>query len=142
MHWKNNILLLIVLFFLVCSCKKETGRQLQISEDIPGSFLSFYEKFHRDSFYQMEHIIFPLEGLPQDSDSTFQTNNYYWSKEDWIIHGPFDDKGGTFQRSFLNIDNIILEKIFNNNRNFEMERRFAELQGEWHLIYYAAMQKI
>jgi hypothetical protein len=142
MHWKYNLAFILLLALSFSFCKKEKPKEFNISENLPGSFLSFYEKFHMDSTFQMNHIIFPLEGMPSDMDSTSESLNFHWSKDTWVIHTPFNDRGGSFQRSFLNIDNIILEKIFDQHRNFEMERRFTEMQGEWYLIYYAALRKI
>ena len=142
MQLKFNIYLLFILLFVISSCKEKAGRELQITETLPSSFLSFYEKFHQDSLFQMEHVVFPLEGIPSEPDSNMNLLDFQWSREEWIMHTPFDDMGGTFRRNFVNIDNMILEKIYNSTGNFEMERRFAELQGEWHLIYYAAMRQV
>ena len=36
-------------------------------EQLPESFKAFYFKFHEDSLFQMEHIVFPLEMCIRDS---------------------------------------------------------------------------
>ena len=33
---------------------------------LPEDFVAFYERFLQDSLYQMEHINFPLEGIPDN----------------------------------------------------------------------------
>lgn len=106
--------------------------------EMPNDFLEFYNKFHEDSTFQMEHIIFPLKGMKAIED-TGGGEAYEYSSAEWLIHKPFDDMGGTFARSFEEFAGIVVEKIEANGGQFQSIRRFAKLSDEWHLIYYQPM---
>jgi hypothetical protein len=95
--------------------------------EIPEDFISFYERFHTDSLFQVEHIIFPLK---ESSDSTM------WLQSDWQLHRPFDSMNGEFVRSFDNINGMIIETIKEKNGFVEITRRFGKIGDEYNLIYY------
>lgn len=116
-----------------------TSSKEYLTKDIPASFMDFYERFHNDEDYQMEHIVFPLAGIEQDT-ATLETHPIQWLKEEWLPHKPFNSYGGTFTRDFTNLNGIILEKIEDTGKTFSMERRFSFMQGEWNLIYYSTFE--
>ena len=127
-----------LLILVAHSCKTVTDNK-QAPEKSNESFLSaefeqFYEQFHTDSSYQIDHIIFPLEGMTYDEDNNSIVK--LWTPENWIMHKPFDDMGGTFTRSYTEFGGIISEKIIDDRNISNMERRFSKIQGEWSLIYY------
>lgn len=145
----SRILLFPVLIFaivvLLFSCKSKP------SEENPGEiplyetqeFIDFYKKFSSDSFYQMEHVVFPLEGIraPQDGNDTLGLA-YQWQREDWKIHGEFDDAEGTFSKEMIDLaGKMVIEIISDESGLFSMERRFAKLSDGWNLIYYKEMGK-
>lgn len=101
--------------------------------EIPEDFPDFYNKFHLDAQFQIDHISFPLE---EKNDST------KWEKEDWVIHQPFDDQSGEFQRDFTNFGGMITETIKEKNGLFYIVRRYTKLAGEWTLIYYVTGTKL
>ena len=47
-----------------------------------------------------------------------------------------NDHNGTFERTFTNLEGIVTEKISARDGLFTMEKRYAKLDGIWHLIYY------
>lgn len=108
-------------------------------QKLPDDFHAFYDSYHSDSTFQMERTLFPLNGLTQSSDSTKVAEEVVWQKEEWILHKPFDSQNGTFERTFTNIEGIITEYISANNGMFSLEKRYARLAGQWHLIYYQEM---
>ena len=129
------------LLLLICSCKKNTGSISNVHQ-LPKDFTQFYDKFHDDSLYQMEHIIFPLEGMPA-SEGKLTDPDFKWMKEDRQIHKPFTDPNGDYTRELFAMDSsIVIEKIRLKNNEFGMERRFAKSNDEWYLIYYAAMNRL
>lgn len=137
MQLKNSLLLLLFIIIVACKPVSKTNNSLSENETVnglPDDFLSFYDKFHSDSIYQIEHIVFPLEGVMYDEDN--QKLKKVWSQENWTIHKNFDTYGGTFNRSYTEFGGIISEKIVDNNKISSMERRFSKMGGEWHLIYY------
>lgn len=97
-------------------------------------FMQFYNRFHTDSLYQINHIVFPLEGHVYNEDN--EKEKISWSVENWKLHKAFDDMGGTFTRSYSEFGGIISEKILDDKSISSMERRFSKIQNEWHLIYY------
>lgn len=103
---------------------------------LPEDFHEFYDQFHTDSIFQLERIIFPLKGLASSTDTTQIAEEVSWQRRNWILHKPFDNHNGTFERVFTNIGGIISEQISASNGLFTLEKRYAKLSGEWHLIYY------
>lgn len=132
-----RIFLLLLTIAVLYSCKKEAEKDL-------SDFEAFYTKFHQDSLYQIEHITFPLEGLPANADSAALNNdNFRWQKEDWEMHKPFDSKNGEFEIQFTSFgEDLIIEKVMHKSGRYGMLRRFARISGEWHLIYYAGFNRV
>ena len=111
--------------------------QIPISENkLPDDFHTFYNQFHTDSIFQLSRIVFPLKGIAQSKDSTKVIEEVLWARENWVIHRPFNNHEGTFEREFTNTANIISEIISANSGLFTLEKRYAKLSGEWHLIFY------
>lgn len=125
---KNTLLALLILFI---SCKQDKNTDTDYTSDnvveIPEEFVPFYDRFHTDSLFQINHIVFPLK---ESSDSTM------WLKENWSMHHPFNDMQGEFVRSFDNINGIMIEKINQKNGFVEIERRFGKVGDDYNLIYY------
>jgi len=115
-----------------------------ITADEMSSFDLFYQQFHQDSAFQLSRIVFPLEGIPaRDSMYVGDENEFKWQQEDWVLHRPFNDMGGTFNRSFTNLgDDLMVESIKMENGQYGMQRRFAKYDDGWYLIYYAAMNQL
>ncbi len=112
------------------------------SDRLPEDFETFYLKFHQDSIYQIEHVLFPLRGMPANADSLLRlTGNFHWEAENWKMHQPFNSDGGAFSRDFLSMGDIITEEIY-TKEGFGMQRRFMKTNGDWFLIFYSAMNKI
>lgn len=107
--------------------------------ELPEDFVGFYNRFHTDSTYQLDHISFPLEGLPAMVDTTMDLGHFKWLKRDWVIHKTFNDHNGTYIREFDNIHNIITCRIYDTGHRFEMRTRYSKIANEWHMIYYASM---
>lgn len=109
-----------------------------------SDFYRFYQEFHRDSLYQIEHIIFPLEGLPQEVDSlTLSRGDFRWERETWTMHRPFDFQTSEFQRELIPMsESLVVERIVHQSGQFGMVRRFARIGDDWYLIYYAALNRL
>lgn len=135
---KYSVLACISLIIAFTACKK---KEPVAGESLPAGFMTFYEKFHADSIYQVDHIRFPLEGMPSVSDYSVPTD-FHWDLNDWVMHRPFTESE-EFNREFTVLDStIVIEKIRLKNNEYGMERRFARFGNEWQLIYYAAMNKL
>ncbi len=123
-----------ICLLILVSCKQERdhanhnhGDPSLISSNVPDDFLSFYLKFHSDADFQRDNIIFPLK-VKADGTS--------WEKEEWVMHKPFDDHGGQYQQSFLNMNGLIIETISDGTGMYKMERRFVKSDNSYNLIYF------
>ncbi len=146
----NCFFITIVVLFLVCThCKPKpdlpvnTPVEEQVADTLPSDFVEFYDKFHTDSLYQMEHILFPLEGLPNslgDGDTT-STNRFFWKREEWKKHNHFTDPSGQFEHWYQVIDERLIEHwVLMKGTDMVIHRRFAKLDNGWYLIYYAGLR--
>lgn len=134
---------------LVFACKNQpadnTGSlPINADEELPEGFSDFYQRFHLDSAYQMEHIIFPLEGIPDNADlETIQSATFRWQKENWQLMRPVDYQMSEYRRDFIPLTReMVLERIIHKSGEFGMVRRFAIISGDWHLIYYAGVNRL
>jgi hypothetical protein len=107
-------------------------------------FVAFYERFHEDSLFQMRHIIFPLQGLPPEVDSaTLAEQHFRWERDNWVMHRPLPVEGGEFTREFVPYtDDLIVERIVHHSGALGMLRRWARIDGQWTLIYFADMNRL
>lgn len=138
----------LALFLTACNQRPEeenasSGKPASPVE-LPAGFADFYQKFHSDSIFQMEHIVFPLEGLPDNADSlTLANQDYRWLPENWRMQRQFDFEMSEFKREIIPLnENMVLERILHQSGEFGMVRRFALVGDEWHLIYYAGMNRL
>ncbi len=141
------LILLILSGSFLWSCGQESsgppdaGATRQV--ELPDDFKAFYQKFHSDSIYQMEHIVFPLEGLPDKADSTtLASGNFKWNREDWRMQRAVDFDLSDYTRKIVPVNEVmVVEYIVHKNGQFGMERRFAKFGDEWNLIYYAGLNR-
>lgn len=143
MHWKEVskcFALVLLLFMVACGNSTQANDHEYIEEGSPDDFEAFYEQFHSDSAFQIEHIQWPLEGLPAHADTLSNPAGFRWQKENWVLHRPFNDALTGFSRSMSFMgDGLMVEKITHEEGGFRMERRFAKIDDQWKLIYYAAL---
>lgn len=127
----------VVCVMVIVGCKRTQ------TSDLSG-FSAFYERFHSDSLYQMEHILFPIDGIPSGMDTALASiPNFRWTEEIWQIHRPFNFEGSDYERKLSAFGNDVLEEqIVHETGAFAMVRRFARMDGEWYLIYFADMNPV
>jgi len=145
---RNFFLYLFILIGLSCNSSADTKEETTVLEEdalttTMDEFETFYQKFHTDSIFQKEHILFPLKGLPTNADSAIlKSGDFYWQEEDWVTQHLVDPSSG-FTPTVLPIDSaLIIERIMYKDKQYAMERRFAKMNGEWKLIYYAGVNRI
>lgn len=146
MRFSFSIALLCLLFV---ACKKNKTQEENLAgiffdQDVPGDFLEFYLRFHQDSIYQIEHVDFPLSGIPNlafdmPEDSL---SNFTWEKEDWKLHKAFN-YSDEYAREYIKYsDELIGEIIYEKETGYGIERRFSKNSTGWKLIYYIGMNKV
>ena len=143
---------LFAFFVFAMACQSNSnspadGKHVDVeagSEDslaLPEDFIAFYQQFHDDSSYQMAHIMFPLAGVPANVDTlSTDAKKFRWQLADWKIHRPFDQSLTGYTKSYSKFEEgIVIETIAQKQVGVGMERRFAKVDEEWMLIYYAGM---
>ncbi len=135
-----------MLSFSACknSGTTEQSNSSEVDSTLPADFNVFYQKFHKDSLYQLDHISFPLEGYPAHASSNLEEGQEFrWQKEDWVMHKPFNNENGEYDLSFQSFgEDIIVETILHEPSNYQMQRRFMKSSDGWRLMYYMAMNKV
>lgn len=119
--------------------------QMVANAQPPADFLSFYEKFHLDSLYQIAHIVWPLSGETSEPiDSIHHRKKLVeWQPQTWRMHHPVDFKSGDYKHEYEMLgDVLVIEHIHYAAAKYGLERRFAKNEkDEWELIFYGDMQE-
>jgi len=123
------------------ACKNKTAG---VPAAVPPDFIAFYERFLNDSLFQIEHVQFPLEGIPDNADSAdVADGNFRWERESWKMHRKFDPKQTGFNVKLQTFgSDIITEQILHESGRYAMLRRYAKMDGDWRLIYYAGLNPL
>ncbi|NRB64705.1 MAG: hypothetical protein HRU40_17035 [Saprospiraceae bacterium] len=141
----RNITLVFGLIMLITGCQSNESEleSLDNGSRLPDDFVAFYTQFHKDSAFQMDHIVWPLQGVPDNAGNRITDQSFRWQKNNWRLMQPIDYASSGYERSFLPMtDELIIEKIAHKNGSMALIRRFAIISGEWHLIYYAGLNPI
>lgn len=144
---KNSIFIVLAAALIISLSNFTCGtpqQKQQISDAPFVEFMQFYRQFLEDSTFQMERVLFPLEGVPPRVDSTtLASGKFRWQKEDWELHRPFNFEGSDFEQQFIPFDeDLIIETIVHKSGAYASERRFAKIEGKWYLIYYAGLNQV
>jgi hypothetical protein len=138
--------ILLLLAFTACKQKPEAPAAAAATEGpaLPEGFADFYQQFHSDSMYQVEHIVFPLEGLPDNADSAaVASKTFRWTPETWRMQRPIDFQLSEYRREIVPLtETLVMERILHKSGEFAMERRFHKAGDSWQLIYYAGVNRI
>lgn len=143
---RYSFMIALILLFGACGNGTDSNKTeaTEGKEATYQEFAAFYERFHRDSAYQMERIMFPLPGLPREADSTLiASGSYRWTAENWSLQRPLNLQQSNFKRELIPVSKaLIIEKLIQPEYNLQIERRFSRLEDGWHLIYYAGLNNI
>ena len=142
-----SLLFFIASTLLVFSCKSDSAAEEQSNKhpnvEPDKSFAPFYAKFHQDSVYQMAHIMFPLQGLPQQVDSnSLAQKDFYWDKESWSFQRDLAEETGYTKQVKAIMPDMVEELILHPSGKFGIIRRFAKLGDDWYLIYFSGLNPI
>lgn len=137
-------LTLLLLGTLACQQQKPQNQQANSEPINLEEFYEFYREFHRDSLFQVEHIIWPLEGLPDNVDSiTLHSGAFRWQRENWTFQRTIDFEMSDFRRQITPVtDFLVTEQIVHTSGKYGMIRRFSKIAGDWYLIYYAGLNQL
>jgi len=135
---------LVSFILLIIACdSNEPSANSGIGENLPEDFLEFYDRFHQDADFQLEHIEFPLPGLPAYADiDSLQNRPFFWEKEDWVIHRAMDEESSGFRREIFMMGETLVIEYMKNNYNYRIQRRFSKRNGTWKLSYYEDVNQL
>ena len=131
----SALILTFGLLMTSCQTDKPGSASVPQMEGLSADFEAFYELFHGDSSFQMEHIAWPLSGNLR-LDSNGQSTDITWTEHDWLMHKPLE-LGEEFVREIeASQDDLVIERVKSRAGAYIIERRFAKLGNTWYLIYY------
>jgi hypothetical protein len=124
--------LLGLISLISCQVSSSEEENKPQNDTLPEDFIRFYENYHSDSVFQIEHTQFPLPYLGEKRSID------KWTKENWIRHKEVDiENSNIFERSFYRMDNnIIGEEIYSPSLKVKIDRRWMKTTNKWTLIYY------
>lgn len=138
--WFSRLLLPSIFIGLLCiSACGDKNTSVSAGEKLPEDFVEFYDRFHKDSAYQMTHIVFPLQGKPNNAKPGTDYSDYHWSEENWILHKDFGKLLDSYSKRYSGDSIYIIEEIYHNTEAFKIERRFSRIGKQWFLVYYAGL---
>lgn len=132
---------LLVLLCFLGACRQKSDVSKTEIPGLPDDFVKFYDQFHSDSLFQMQHIDFPLKGLPDGADPEEKDyDDFFYTSDNWVIHKTFNPQ--LFSSEFIILADILIEeRITEKKYQLMIIRRFAKGSGGWRLIYYAGLNK-
>ena len=118
---------LIISFVVACHSQRKS-----LSSVSNENFDEFYLKFHNDSLFQLQRIIFPLEGGKYDYDSEEAWTPKNWQIKKVTVHQvDLQEYSIEFDRS----DTLVFERIYLPNSGFDFQCRYRLMNGKWYLFY-------
>ena len=141
---KFSLLLLLVINILPgckdASVKKDQDLEGDIKEvELPEGFISFLDRFGKDSTFQMSSIQWPLEVQKALIDPEDEPETKSIGPENWKLQHTFDDMQGTYTQQFINFNGVVTEVTADKSGQYTMMRRFSKIDGDWKLIFYKEM---
>lgn len=117
----------LVLLIILTSCSQ--GLWLTKGED----FDEFYHQFHIDQSFQLERIVFPLEGK-----YVGPAGEKIWKKADWEMHKqPVTSiTDPDFEVKINKLDKEVFEKVALKGSGYYATRKFQKQNGKWYLVYF------
>lgn len=124
MKYSLPFLLLCVLSFSACLVGKRGGGE---------NFSAFYQRFHRDSLFQMERLADPVDGYAIEGGSIQS-----WQTNQWAMHkNGLSDVDSTLYRTERIVEpQLVRERIFLPNSSMLIERHFSLREKKWFLTFY------
>jgi hypothetical protein len=135
----------LVLLLLVQACKdtaslKDKDLEGDIQEvELPEGFMTFLDKFGKDSVFQMSSIQWPLSVQKALIDPEDEPETITSGPENWKLQHTFDDMQGTYSQQFINFNGVVTEVTSDQSGQYTMLRRFSKIDGKWKLIFYKEM---
>jgi len=123
------ILIVVLISFTGCNPFRNRPVNIEVSKGSIEDFDLFYDRFVKDSLFQMSRLKFPLKGCNEDGNE--------WTKENWItIKTKIFDVDTTLYKVFYQRDkNSFIEKVWIEDSGFSSEQKFDLINNKWFLVF-------
>ncbi|TAF09524.1 MAG: DUF4348 domain-containing protein [Flavobacteriia bacterium] len=129
----KTLIIAITLFLYNCDKRElNTISKVDTEEILIEDFDEFYDKFHKDSIFQMSRINFPLDGIKVDSDVEKK-----WSKMNWTVLKTkiYEVDTTEFKIQYKKANDSFYQKFWIENSGFWGEYKFRLIGNKWYLVY-------
>ncbi len=102
-------------------------------------FNTFYKKFHTDSVFQLQRIIFPMSGFEGigDDNPFMKRKPFVWTRENWQLNYLPLKTDPNLKLVFKVMDSLkVEEQLYIPNTEFLNLRTFECKKGKWFLSNY------
>ena len=134
------ITVVCIIFFsglLLFSCGN-SNEKLPLDEKGREDFISFHNKFYRDSAFQIKRIEFPMLGYNPDG----KEERFFWDIDNWVILKRVDPENeGIKFLPFYDMGDLMRSRIIVQNR-FMIENLFSLINNRWYLTQYSGMHDV
>jgi len=132
---KQFIYLFCLILLYGCSCPKSKGDEnSMLSENTEEQFPIFINRFYSDSIFQKSRIVRPLKGGMMNSENGFEE----WEKNIKSVPSTKDLSESfpefNLKSELINQDTMFIEKVWQDNSGFHVEKYFIIRDGKWYLI--------
>jgi hypothetical protein len=96
------------------------------------NFDNFYQRFHKDSLFQISRVQFPLKGEKVNLKGTSP-----WKKEKWMMIKATANEvdRNEFSVKTLKKSDSYFEGVYCKNCGFSFEMEYRLVNGKWYLVY-------
>ena len=125
------ISIIVLISFSKCKQFKTESTKQEISKDSIENFDVFYDKFHKDSLFQISRLNFPLKGGPDNEDGQDE-----WTKENWSILKTkiYDVDTSIYKVFYEKHEKSFTEKVWLKNSGFSFEYKYELIDNKWFLV--------
>jgi hypothetical protein len=125
------ISILILVPFASCRQIKTMSTKQEKLKDTIENFDLFYERFHKDSLFQISRLKFPLKGGPDRGDGQEE-----WTKENWdmLKIKIYDVDTSQYKVFYEKLQKSFTEKVWIEDSGFSIENRYELINNKWFLV--------
>ena len=126
------IFILTTVILTNCHSTRESSRSYTLKKNSSEDFNKFYERFHKDSVFQVSRLKFPLAGMSiKGSEKTQWTRNNLPLLKTKI----YDIDTAQFKVTFKKTEKTFTQKVWIEGSEFSSEYRFELIDKRWYLVY-------
>jgi hypothetical protein len=130
-----SLILVFVLPFIIltnCHSTSKISREEASIRNQGKDFDKFYDKFHKDSLFQVSRIKFPLGGMYVDGITKTR-----WTRDNLLMMKTkiYEIDTTKYKRTFKKTKNSFTQKVWIEDSGFRSECRFELIDKKWYLVY-------